>query len=88
MGRAPQYARDLFNREYAQYEQNEKKENVFCVLWVIPSLISLMVSVGVKHHVYLLTYFSGSSVWNSLPPNPKTYKSVRGFKVNLRKINE
>ena len=30
--------------------------------------------------------FSGSSVWNSLPPKIKTYKSVRGFKVGLRKI--
>ena len=30
--------------------------------------------------------FSGSSVWNSLPPKLKTYKSVRGFKVGLRKI--
>ena len=27
--------------------------------------------------------FSGSSVWNSLPPKMKTYKSVRGFKVGL-----
>ena len=30
--------------------------------------------------------FSGSSVWNSLPPKMKTYKSVIGFKVGLRKI--
>ena len=30
--------------------------------------------------------FSGSSVWNSLPPKMKTYRSVRGFKVGLRKI--
>ena len=30
--------------------------------------------------------FSGSSVWNSLPPKMKTYKSVHGFKVGLRKI--
>ncbi|WP_419598339.1 reverse transcriptase domain-containing protein [Thiolapillus sp.] len=30
--------------------------------------------------------FSGSSVWNSLPPKIKMYKSVRGFKVNLRKF--
>ena len=30
--------------------------------------------------------FSGSSVWNSLPSKMKTYKSVRGFKVGLRKI--
>ena len=30
--------------------------------------------------------FSGSSVWNSLPLKMKTYKSVRGFKVGLRKI--
>ena len=30
--------------------------------------------------------FSGSSVWNSLSPKIKTYKSVRGFKVGLRKI--
>ena len=30
--------------------------------------------------------FSGSSVWNSLPPKMKTYKSVRGFKVGLRKL--
>ena len=30
--------------------------------------------------------FSGSSVWNSLPPKMKTCKSVRGFKVGLRKI--
>ena len=29
--------------------------------------------------------FSGSSVWNSLPPKTKTYKSVRGFKAGLRK---
>ena len=29
---------------------------------------------------------SGPSVWNSLPPKMKTYKSVRGFKINLRKI--
>ena len=29
---------------------------------------------------------SGSSVWSSLPPKMKTYKSVRGFKVGLRKI--
>ena len=30
--------------------------------------------------------FSGPSVWNSLPPKMKTYKSVRGFKTDLRKI--
>ena len=30
--------------------------------------------------------FSGPSVWNSLPPKMKTYKSVRGFRINLRKI--
>ena len=30
--------------------------------------------------------FSGPSVWNPLPPKMKTYKSVRGFKINLRKI--
>ena len=30
--------------------------------------------------------FSGSSVWNSLPPKMKMYKSVRGFKINLRKF--
>ena len=30
--------------------------------------------------------FSWSSVWNSLPPKMKMYKSVRGFKVGLRKI--
>ena len=30
--------------------------------------------------------FSGSSVWNSLPPKIKMYKSVRGFKINLRKF--
>ena len=30
--------------------------------------------------------FSGPSVWNSLPPKMKTYKSVCGFKINLRKI--
>ena len=30
--------------------------------------------------------FSGSSVWNFLPPKMKTYKSVRGFKVGLRKL--
>ena len=30
--------------------------------------------------------FSGSSVWNSLPPKMKTYKSVHGFRVGLRKI--
>ena len=30
--------------------------------------------------------FSGSFFWNSLPPKMKTYKSVRGFKVGLRKI--
>ena len=30
--------------------------------------------------------FSGSSVWNSLPPKMKTYKSVRGFKVGHRKL--
>ena len=29
---------------------------------------------------------SGSSVWSSLPPKMKTYKSVRGFKVGLRKL--
>ena len=29
--------------------------------------------------------FSGPSVWNSLSPKMKTYKSVRGFKINLRK---
>ena len=28
-----------------------------------PSLISRTVSVDVKHHVYLLTYFSQSDVW-------------------------
>ena len=30
--------------------------------------------------------FSRSSVWNSLPPKMKIYKSVRGFKINLRKF--
>ena len=30
--------------------------------------------------------FSGSSVWNSLPPKMKMYKSVRGFRVGQRKI--
>ena len=30
--------------------------------------------------------FSGSSVWNSLLPKMKTYKSVRAFKINRRKI--
>ena len=35
---------------------------------------------------YMSFAFSGSSVWNSLPPKIKTYKSVRGFKVGLRKI--
>ena len=35
---------------------------------------------------YMSFAFSGSSVWNSLPPKMKTYKSVRGFKVGLRKI--
>ena len=30
--------------------------------------------------------FSGPSVWNSLPPKMKTYKSVRGFRINLCKI--
>ena len=30
--------------------------------------------------------FSRPSVWNSLPPKMKTNKSVRGFKINLRKI--
>ena len=30
--------------------------------------------------------FSVSSVWNSLPPKMKTYKSAHGFKINLRKI--
>ena len=29
---------------------------------------------------------SGPSVWNSLPPKMKTYKSVHGFKTDLRKI--
>ena len=32
-----------------------------------PSLISLMVSVGVKHHVYLLTYCCRN--WQRLPPS-------------------
>ena len=35
---------------------------------------------------YMSFAFSGSSVWNSLPPKMKTYKSVRGFKVGLRKL--
>ena len=35
---------------------------------------------------YMSFAFSGSSVWNSLPPKMKMYKSVRGFKVGLRKI--
>ena len=30
--------------------------------------------------------FSGPSVWNSLPPKMKTYKFMRGFRINLRKI--
>ena len=30
--------------------------------------------------------FAGSSVWNSLPPKMKTYRSVHGFTINLRKI--
>ena len=30
--------------------------------------------------------FSGSSVWNSLPSRMKMYKSVVGFKINLRKF--
>ena len=30
--------------------------------------------------------FSGSSVWNSLPPEMKTHKSVHGFRINLRKF--
>ena len=38
-------------------------------------------------HLYKTSFaFSGSSVWNSLPPKIKMYKSVRGFKVNLRKF--
>ena len=32
--------------------------------YVLPSLISLMVSVDVKHHVYLRTYLLRSSVTN------------------------
>ena len=30
--------------------------------------------------------FSRSSVWNSLLPKTKMFKSVRGFKINLRKF--
>ena len=30
--------------------------------------------------------FPGSSVWDSLPPKMKTYRSVRDFKINLRKF--
>ena len=40
-----------------------------------------------RNDLYKMIFaFSGSSVWNSLPPKMKTYKSVRGFKVGLRKI--
>ena len=40
-----------------------------------------------RNDLYKMSFaFSGSSVWNSLPPKMKTYKSVRGFKVGLRKI--
>ena len=41
----------------------------------------------IRIDLYKMSFaFSGSSVWNSLPPKMKTYKSVRGFKVALRKI--
>ena len=40
-----------------------------------------------RTNLYKMSFaFSGSFVWNSLPPKMKTYKSVRGFSVGLRKI--
>ena len=40
-----------------------------------------------RTNLYKMSFaFSGSSIWNSLPLKMKPYKSVRGFKVGLRKI--
>ena len=40
-----------------------------------------------RNDLYKMSFaFSGSSVWNSLLPKMKMYKSVRGFKVGLHKI--
>ena len=40
-----------------------------------------------RNDLYNMSFASsGSSVWNSLPPKMKTYKSVRGFEVGLLKI--
>ena len=71
MGWVPQYVCDLLNRASARYEF--KKTN-----YVLPRT---------RNDLYNMSFASsGSSVWNSLPPKMKTYKSVRGFKVGLRKI--
>ena len=90
MSQAPQYVCDLLNRAPARYEY--KKIN-----YVLPrTSIDLydwpigQSECAVKRSWFLYykmsLAFPGSSVWNSLPPKIKTYKPVRGFKVNLRKI--
>ena len=73
MGWSPQYVCDLLNRAPARYESKN---------YVLPrTRIGLYEFSGFSGFA-----FSGSSVWNSLPPKMRTYKSVRGFKVGLRKI--
>ena len=47
--------------------------------YVLPSLISLMVSVDVKHHVYLRTYLLRSSVTNQ-NIRDITSQPVNGFR--------
>ena len=48
-------------------------------------LLNMSKKTTMPYRALALTYmsfaFSGSSVWNSLPPKMKTYKIVRGFKV-------
>ena len=70
MGWAPQYVCDLLNRAPARYEF---KKN-----YVLPRT-----RIGLYKMSFAISW---SSVWNSLPPKMKMYKSVRGFKVGLRKI--
>ena len=60
-----------------------------CATFLTERLLDMSQTI-MSYRALALTYmsfaFSGSSVWNSLPPKMKTDKSVRGFKVGLRKI--
>ena len=48
-----------------------------------PSLISLMVSVDVKHHVYLLSLFSSLSLFQSHPYLPLSFPIYIDIKTHL-----